>query len=195
MLKTGLYLTLAMGFLVACSDTAPLASTDAQAPAAGKPTRSLRVAGGLKPGMVPIVGDYAGQSGPVSIEPSQPCPEGTTLQAVTVSGIVEPLGQVTGILTSCGFGVEYKYGRFVVTDANGDELHGTFRGRNTAFNLDQTPANVVFNGVNKITGGTGRYENASGTLAHTGVATVIAQGVFDLTYVWDGLILIPGDVE
>ena len=73
----------------------------------------------------------------------------------------------------------------VLTAANGDELHGTFDGQSK-------PGNVAgqYTVAAKLTfsGGTGRFENATGTAAMTGELTQTAGFSFSGRWEWTGSI-------
>jgi len=80
---------------------------------------------------------------------------------------------------------------WVLTFADGDQLNVSFHGTGTP---DQTnPAFVSLSGTGTITGGTGRFENATGQLRAPGVAHVdTAPGVFPAeghgTFALEGLV-------
>lgn len=73
---------------------------------------------------------------------------------------------VQGISTSTETGVELA-GTAVIVAANGDELRSTFRGPGT-----MTPSGLEATVVGAVTGGTGRFEHASGTITDHVVLTV-----------------------
>ena len=58
-------------------------------------------------------------------------------------------------------------GSVTLTAANGDQLYGTYTG--TSHFIDATPV-LAFDITITITGGTGRFENATGTIEVTGEA-------------------------
>ena len=184
---------LSLALLLGCGDTDPLSSPVPrdEAATAGKLTVSRRLAGGLRPGLVTFHADLTGGFGlENSIEPLRPCSEGYITRYATVSGSVDPMGEVTAELFHCGApGEDYKQGIFVLTDDRGDVLHGTYYGATTSFD----PVNFVFTvgGTNTIRGGTGRYEGASGRFAHNGAGAILPSGAIDFDIEYDGLIALP----
>jgi hypothetical protein len=60
-------------------------------------------------------------------------------------------------------------GSFTITAANGDTLSGAYAGNITGF-LDDVTATNVFAAA--VTGGTGRFAGATGSLAGTGQANL-----------------------
>ncbi|NKB70527.1 MAG: hypothetical protein GKR89_25945 [Candidatus Latescibacteria bacterium] len=182
-----------LALLLGCGDTDPFSSAaqvDDGAPAA-KLTVSRHLAGGLRPGKVifhaELTGEFVAEN---SIVPPRPCPEGFVTRTAAVRGSVVPMGEVIGDLFHCSTpGQTYQQGIFVLTDAQGDILHGIYHGRTIHFD----PTTLIFTngGTNTIRGGTGRYEGASGRFAHNGTGAILETGaiVFDLEY--DGLIALP----
>ena len=198
MRSTGLWLSaIALMVFAGCSDTDPLSSPaeeDGTAPA-GKLTISRRVAGGFRPGLVPFVGvDLTGQTGvEVTIEQPRPCPEGFNTVTATASGTINPMGEVTAEFSQCGDGSTYKQGIFILTDANGDILHGTYNGN--VFSFDPTTLNVTFGGSNTTRGGTGPYEGASGRFAHNASGAILADGAIAYKLRYDGRISLPNATQ
>lgn len=99
-----------------------------------------------------------------------------------ISGVISHLGKVTGQVEGVGAsepdGTFAGSGTVTVRAANGDQLRGTFT-------VEGTPAGDEVTVVITITGGTGRFADASGTL------TVICQ-VSSTSHVGD-LVVIAGD--
>jgi hypothetical protein len=82
---------------------------------------------------------------------------------------------VEGTSTLTETGVELA-GTAVIVAANGDELRSTFRGPGT---MTQTGVEATIVGV--VTGGTGRFEHASGTITDHVVLTVTAVSLPNVT--------------
>lgn len=87
------------------------------------------------------------------------------------------IGRVTGVLVqTLDFSQIAVTGRIgitnhsVYTTPNGDQLHATFAGSGS-----QSGTDIVFEGVETIAGGTGRFAGASGTAAATGAASVLTS--------------------
>jgi hypothetical protein len=117
----------------------------------------------------------------------QACPTGVT-GVSNATGTALHMGNITYHTEQC---VNPATGAIngkllVLTAANGDELHGTFLGQSTApGNIgDQfhVTATFVFNG------GTGRFENATGTAAMTAVLTHAASFPYPGRWEWTGTI-------
>jgi predicted small lipoprotein YifL len=68
-------------------------------------------------------------------------------------------------------------GEHTFTAANGDQLHATSAGAGTF----APPATLHFTGVTTITGGTGRFTNATGVMEVLGISD-LAAGSTSLTY-------------
>ncbi|MCX6546126.1 MAG: hypothetical protein NTV05_17160 [Acidobacteria bacterium] len=131
----------------------------------------------------------AATGGVTVVFPSSKCPEGpygfgtinATGNALHMGNIdirtEQCLNVVTGVID----------GKLIVlTAANGDELHGTFTGESASAGgigtVFKTTFTLVFNG------GTGRFENATGTAEVTGVVTNAASYPWPGRWEWTGTI-------
>ena len=72
----------------------------------------------------------------------------------------------------------------VITAANGDEVHATITG-----NATLTPTGAILAGAAAITGGTGRFANASGNPAQSAVVTSTGPLTATASYHLDGRLL------
>jgi len=176
--------------LVGCADNAAQAPA---APTAVLSSASAASAGGLssmtaaakppKPD-VPFRGEVTGEL--IMTVGAAIC-SGANLGVSNATGQALHMGNMTYHTEQCvnpsNGGVTGKV--LVLTAANGDELHGTFVGRSF-------PGDVV--GQFKVlatftfTGGTGRFENATGTAAMTGVLTRTAGPSFSGRWEWTGTV-------
>ncbi|MEO8935478.1 MAG: hypothetical protein ABI277_01550 [Burkholderiaceae bacterium] len=89
----------------------------------------------------------------------------------TASGQASHLGAVTGSGTDCitptsAYTYMFSNGKLSMIAANGDELRADYSGN---LSPSATPPVFVINGTYRITGGTGRFANASGTGAVGGL--------------------------
>jgi hypothetical protein len=103
---------------------------------------------------------------------------------LTGAGHASHLGRVTLSLTetldfasSPGI-IVVRDGRMVMVAANGDELHWTYEGTGS---LPDAEGNTVINGSFVITGGTGRFTDATGTGTIQGSVDTFT-GVVSVTY-------------
>jgi len=69
----------------------------------------------------------------------------------------------------------------VITAANGDEMHATITGKGTL-----TATGAILAGLATITGGTGRFANASGQSAQSAVVTATGPATATASYHLDG---------
>lgn len=82
------------------------------------------------------------------------------------SGQATHLGQVTGTAQDCiappaaGYTYTFSNGKLTLIAANGDELRATYAG---TLNPTSVPPIFAVTGTYQITGGTGRFTNASGS--------------------------------
>ena len=82
------------------------------------------------------------------------------------TGHATHLGQVTGTALDCitppaaGYTYTFSNGKLTLVAANGDELRATYSG---TLNPTAVPPVYAITGVYQITGGTGRFTNASGS--------------------------------
>ncbi len=136
---------------------------------------------------VPLKGTFGTNFTITSISP------GVISVPVNGSGIVSDLGSatisITQILDFTKLPAPDQTGTFTLTAANGDTLHGTVLG--TALPPDQNLIGT-FSGTMTVTGGTGRYQGASGTLLYSGMANLnTLQGVFSI----GGTVSSPGSLK
>lgn len=104
---------------------------------------------------------------------SAPFLAGTT----TASGQASHLGAVTGSGTDCitptsAYTSVFSNGKLSVIAANGDELRADYSGN---LSPSATPPVFVINGTYRITGGTGRFANASGTGTVGGLENLVTH--------------------
>ena len=107
-----------------------------------------------------------------------PCEGGMTLE-VTGTGHSTKLGRYSGRYRECfdpATGAVTD-GTFTLTAANGDKVVGTFSGQ--ARPTDD-PAVVAYHDPGVITGGTGRFADAAGTMTTSGLAN-LATGEYSGT--------------
>lgn len=101
----------------------------------------------------------------------------------TGSGHASHLGNITGSGTDCVTPTSpstysFSNGKLVVIAANGDELRADYSGNLTP---SATAPIYVIAGTYRITGGTGRFTNASGTGTVGGLENLLTgQGQFEL---------------
>lgn len=175
--------------LVGCADQSAQAPT---APTAALSSVSAASAGGLssmtaaaKP-TKPAVPFRGAVTGELKMTVGSESCAGANLGVSNATGQALHMGSMTYHTEQCVDSNGAVTGKVIVlTAANGDELHGTFRGRSS-------PGDVV--GQYKViatftfTGGTGRFESAIGTAAMTGVLTRTAGTTFSGSWEWTGSI-------
>jgi len=100
-----------------------------------------------------------------------PCETGGMALAVTGTGHTTQLGSYTGHYRECFDPATGAVtgGTFTLTAANGDKLFGTFNGQ--ARPTDD-PNVVSYDDPGVITGGTGRFADAGGTMITSGLANL-----------------------
>jgi hypothetical protein len=106
-----------------------------------------------------------------------PCETGGVILEVTGTGHTTHLGNYSGNYRECldpATGA-VTAGTFTLTAANGDKVFGTYSGR--ALPTDN-PNVVAYQDPGVITGGTGRFASASGTLTTSGLAD-LATGEYE----------------
>ena len=98
------------------------------------------------------------------------CPEGTAfLSYGWIEGTASHLGRVTGTTEHCSQGATYGDGLMTLTAANGDELYASYGNGVSGFDPDEA---VYFYADDwEITGGTGRFVDATGVGENRGTWT------------------------
>lgn len=87
-------------------------------------------------------------------------------------------------------------GPWVATAANGDLLQGTFRHLEPMIVVDgQLVGSGVFTGTSEITGGTGRFEGATGSETTDGILIRQPDGLTLIKYTHDGFISSIGSLR
>ncbi len=120
-------------------------------------------------------------SGSLTFVPYGPGPFDVNTIGVA-SGPVQGLG-LTNVFTfhqptADGSGVVN--GRFFMVAANGDQIKGTYEGTNEL----GEPGQLIGRASWVITGGTGRFANASGTINATAYVTFLGFETFEWPVVW-----------
>jgi hypothetical protein len=129
---------------------------------------------------VPFKGHWAGST--VSAIPTEE--EGVLLVTTTGTGNLTHLGKMEMTSPHLTYLATFRIeGTQIFTAANGDEVHATIEGQLTP-NPDGTVSGAI---PAVITGGTGRFANATGTYTFNIVATPGPTG-FDSTATFDGVI-------
>jgi hypothetical protein len=108
-----------------------------------------------------------------------PCAAGGVVIDVVGTGHTTQLGNYSGHYREClnpATGA-VTAGTFTLTAANGDEVYGTYSGQAVP---TQDPGVVNFEDPGVITGGTGRFAGAGGTLTTNGLANM-ATGKYTST--------------
>jgi hypothetical protein len=95
-------------------------------------------------------------------------------------------------LTSVGTAGTY-VGTFEMTAGNGDNLEGTYAGTQD-FSLKDENGYGPFQGTLTVTGGTGRFSNASGVLSFTAVVSPASVGVIAPTVNGMAYYLVKGNM-
>lgn len=102
----------------------------------------------------------------------------------TASGHASHLGSTSGIATDCvtptsAYTYSFSNGKITLTAANGDEVHADYSG---SLSPTATPPIYSIAGTYRITGGTGRFSNASGTGSLQGIENLqTGQGQLGLS--------------
>jgi hypothetical protein len=181
-----LFIPLVASF-VGCAGQTPQAPT---APTAVLSSVSAASAGGLSSGTaaakltkpdVPFRGEVTGE---LTLTQGSAMCKPAYLGVSDATGQALHMGRITYHTEQCLKAGVIDGKVLVLTAANGDELRGTFGGTSTpSGNQFQVMANVTF------TGGTGRFENATGTAAMTAVLTPTATpGLYSGRWKWTGRI-------
>lgn len=119
----------------------------------------------------------------------QNCPSGRT-SVNDATGTALHIGRITYHTEQCvdqsvlPWGVDGRV--LILTAANGDKLHGTFTGQSTVPGGVGTEVHV--SGTFVFRGGTGRFEDATGTAEMTGVITQAATFPWPGRWEWKGTI-------
>jgi len=177
-----------VAFLVGCADqaaqapTAPTGVLSSASTASAGGLSSMTAAAKLSKPDVPFRGAVTGAL-EFGVANPQNCPSGVT-GVSNATGTALHMGNMTYHTEQC---VNPSNGAvagkvLVLTAANGDELHGTFDGQSKPGNVaGQYTVEAKFT----FTGGTGRFENATGMAEMTGVliqtATLSASGRWEWT--------------
>jgi hypothetical protein len=133
---------------------------------------------------VPFSGAVTG--GLTFVANPQNCPSGVT-GVSDATGTALHMGTITYHTEQCvnaALGITGK--ALVLTAANGDELHGTFVGQSTA--PGETGTQIQVSATLMFEGGTGRFENATGTAEMTAVLTHSAAFPWPGRWQWSGTI-------
>ncbi len=107
------------------------------------------------------------------------------------AGVLRHLGPATletSHQTSDG-GTIIKNGVFTIVADNGDKIRGTFQGTATWYmNEDWTEGVAIGQTVFTVTGGTGRFAQATGAIKSTSCVTFLGWDVWEwpVTWVWEG---------
>lgn len=116
------------------------------------------------------------------------CPEGTSWRySQQGTAWFSHLGRVSITMTHCTFALEgrFDHGSTVLTAANGDELWMTYSG---TFQLDSaqnpTRSDVVLDWT--ITGGTGRFDEATGSGTGTALSNITGPASGSTAGRWSG---------
>ena len=123
--------------------------------------------------------------------PTIPGPKGEAVDTLAeVSGIVQGLGRTALFSFHRPYGPNLEFiedGLVRIVAANGDVIRGHYVG-NTAPGAE--PNQQISTADYVITGGTGRFANASGTIHATVYITVLGLGVFEwpVTFVLEGTV-------
>ena len=152
-----------------CGDTDPISSTGDQtfaAPAA-KLTVSQNIAGGWRSSKMKLTGTFLGANAATNNGPSTGCPEGWTPRDMVGTGGFDLLGPFTFVQSHCAAPNRLSFNRGETTYLldSGDELYGTYDGRVVIGDP------IIFEGVVRITGGTGRLAGISGAATLRGPLT------------------------
>ena len=189
-------MTAALVGLTACSDNDPFSSTTSPgeeelASPAAKLTVSRTPAGGYRPGMQKLTGIAHGSNAATSDGPAQGCPAGWTPRDMVFEGELTVLGPYTSEQSHCAAPdrLSFKNGEFVIVTEPGDELHGSYNGTVAILGAPGLEARQLI----RITGGTGRFANASGYIYNYGsLIPGEGEGGNAIDGLSDGWIQIPG---
>lgn len=105
-------------------------------------------------------------SGQVAFDPTNPrdCPDsyiGPVTEVITGAGRATHLGRYSLSASHCPTPTQSTLGQMTLTAANGDQIRGTYT-NDLSFDLEG--GTVVVTGLYTVTGGTGRFRQASGRL-------------------------------
>lgn len=124
------------------------------------------------------------------------CPPEAPLQLnTTQTGTLEPFGEVTSETTNCtsdpapGPAI-VRDGRITITDADGDELRGTFRGQQARANPNTGTAHVALKA--SYDGGSGKFAGSTGQGAAQGTIDLSATPAPALAYTLEGTLRLGG---
>lgn len=132
--------------------------------------------------MIPYKGIFSGSGGYDASRTD--CPEGTLPISGTGSGVVSHVGKVDVYYSHCSYFLvdqnnpTYIDGYGITTAANGDQIFGTYTGSITGFDS--------FIDIVTITGGTGRFENISGSFIEYGEVALTSETTFDYVITMEG---------
>jgi len=132
--------------------------------------------------MIPYKGIFSG-SGGYDVSRTD-CPPGTLPINGTGSGVASHFGKVDVYYSHCSYylvdqtNFTYIDGYGITTAANGDQIFGTYSGSITGPDS--------FQDVVTITGGTGRFENISGSFIEYGEVAFTSETTFDYEITLEG---------
>lgn len=166
--------------LIGLAALAACENTTAPSRAVGTPSATAQVRAGDGPVMVPItIRETYAPAPDAVVVPCTPAEAGIGLpETLIATGVGTHLGKITTTLvgTSCtvaASGIVAFIGTAVHTVANGDQLFASFVGTLTPGVL--TLSSITF------TGGTGRFENATGSASGGGPADILSgTGAFEV---------------
>ena len=172
-----LALTLAALALAACAES-PVLEPSAEGPAA----RAVSAArGGSASPSRPAGGTCTLVARPVVLAPLPGQPANVTRRQTAYVCQLRHLGRTTVTSTEAGTagpGGSAVIGTATYTAANGDQLFTTFSGTATF----PTNGIVTFGGTETVTGGTGRFDGASGSFTRaTRVNVILGTGQYEIT--------------
>lgn len=133
--------------------------------------------------MVPMKGIFSG-SGSFDLARTD-CPEGSRAIYGEGYGNASHIGNIHVTYSHCTYALDdpnnptYVGGRATMVAPNGDEIHGSYEGMLTGPN--------TFIDYNTIKGGTGRFENATGSFTEYGTVFFTDEG-FDYEITFKGMI-------
>lgn len=97
------------------------------------------------------------------------------------AGIVTHLGAAKLYTSHKSDGSQIVDGHFTLVAANGDKIVGTYDGKVT---WDWVQGIAIGNTVLKVTGGTGRFKQASGEITSTSTVTFMGWDVLEWPVIW-----------